>query len=106
MNTKLFTLAATGVAGITLGLGVGVAAAQGGPSDDRTPPAVADVGSMDAMHEMMRGQMPAELADACDEMHASMPADMASMGPGHMNGAGGMNSAGGMSNGQHQAHHK
>lgn len=106
MNTKLLTLAATGVAGITLGLGVGVAAAQGGPGDDRTPPAVADLGSMDAMHEMMRDHMPAELADACDEMHASMPDDMASMHNGHMNGVGGMNGAGGMANGQHQAHHK
>ena len=106
MNTKLLTLAATGVAGITLGLGVGVAAAQGGPGDDRTPPPVADVGSMDEMHAMMRDQMPAELADACNEMHASMPAGMASMHNGLMNGAGGMNGAGDMSNGQHQAHHK
>ena len=100
MNTKLLTLAATGVAGITLGLGVGVAAGQADPGDDLTPPAVADAGSMDEMHEMMRGQMPAEFVAACDEMHASMPADMASMETGHMNGAGGM------SNGQHQAHHE
>ncbi|HSP27289.1 MAG TPA: hypothetical protein VLN74_01985 [Ilumatobacteraceae bacterium] len=103
MNTKLLTLAATGVAGITLGLGVGVAASQADPADGRTPPAVADVGSMDEMHESMRDQMPDEYAAACDEMHASMPADMGSM-PGDMPGA--MNGAGGMSSGQHQAHHK
>ena len=114
MNTKLLTLAATGVAGITLGLGVGVAASQADPADDRTPPA-ADVGSMDEMHQSMRDQMPAEYAAACDEMHASMPGDMASMPgdmpsdmPGGMSGgmSGGMNGAGGMSSGQHQAHHK
>lgn len=101
MNRQLLTLAATGVAGITLGLGVGVAAAQGDPAGDPTPPATAaEVETMDDMHERMRDQMPAELAEACDDMHESMPAGMASRSAGHMNGAAGM------SNGQHQAHHK
>ena len=109
MNTKLITLVATGFAGLTLGLGVGVAAAQ--PDTDDSPTTTpADVGSMDEMHAAMRDQMPPELAARCDEMHASMPADMAAMDPGQMMGGMGqmMGGAGVMDESMpagHAAHH-
>ena len=86
---RVCPIAATGLAGLTLGLGVGVAAAQ--PDTDDSPTTTpADVGSMDEMHAAMRDQMPPELAARCDEMHASMPADMAAMDPGQMMGGAGV----------------
>lgn len=83
MNTKLLTFAATGIAGLTLGLGVGVVAAQPG-DDDSSTTTVNDVDSMDEMHAAMRNLMPAGLADECDEMHDAMSDDMAAMEPGQM----------------------
>lgn len=83
MNTKLLTFAATGLAGITLGLGVGVAAAQQG-GDDSSTSTSGNVASMDEMHDAMRDQMPADLADECDAMHDAMPAEMAAMDPDQM----------------------
>lgn len=74
MPHKLLTLAATGLVGLALGAGVGVAAAQGptpAPSGDPT------VAWMDDMHDAMRDQMPADLAEQCDELHGSMPDQMA-----------------------------
>lgn len=112
MNTKLLTLAATGLAGVTIGLGVGVAAAQ--PDDDLSTTTSADIGSMDEMHAAMRDQMPPELAEQCDEMHAAMPDDMAAMEPGRMMGRmmdgmgdmmGGRGVMGGSMPADHDAHH-
>ena len=69
--TKIRTLAATGLVGLVLGAGVGVAAAgQDDPGPMRDRPG--DVTSMDEMHATMTDQMPAELAEQCDEMHATM----------------------------------
>lgn len=108
MNTKLLTFAATGLAGLTLGLGVGVTAAQ--PDDGGSATTPVDVGSMDEMHAAMRDQMPAELAEQCDEMHASMPDDMAAMDPGQMGQMmgdmmGGRGVIGGSMPADHVAHH-
>lgn len=57
---------------------------------------------MDEMHARMRDQMPSELAQ-CDEMHASMPADMAAMDSDQMMGGAGVMD-GSMPTG-HAAHH-
>lgn len=102
MRTKLLTLAATGVAALALGTGIGSAAAQSDGRDATRPPVTApstELDSMDEMHAAMRDQMPAELAAQCDEMHASMPDEMRSMEPGAM----GSMMAG--SGGQHVQHH-
>lgn len=82
MRTKLLTLAAA-VAGLALGAGVGVAAAQDGGNDARpsVTTAAAELDSMDQLHAVMRDQLPAELTAQCDEMHAAMPDDMRSMDP-------------------------
>lgn len=106
MESKLLTFAATGLAGITLGLGVGVAAAQPG-ADDAPTGTVGDVGSMDEMHDAMSDQMPAGLADECDEMHDAMPADMAAMDPDQMMGGMGqmMGGAGMTGTAGHAGHH-
>lgn len=87
---KILTLTATGLAGIVLGAGFGVAAADDTPpAPTERPDAAApmamdsmdmdsmgmgsmDLASMDAMHGSMRDQMPAAMADRCDEMHAVM----------------------------------
>lgn len=69
--SKTLTLAATGLAGLVLGAGIGVAAA----GQDGTSPArdrVETVTSMDEMHAAMVETMPAELAEQCNEMHAAM----------------------------------
>ena len=73
--SKILTLAATGLAGLVLGAGIGVAAA----GQDNTPPGperVDAVTSMDDMHAAMVETMPAELAEQCNEMHAAMADDM------------------------------
>jgi Spy/CpxP family protein refolding chaperone len=71
--SKILTLTATGVAGLVLGAGIGVAAAA---TDQGNRPAgaerVQDVSSMDEMHDAMRDQMPADLVEQCDQMHAAM----------------------------------
>ena len=93
---KLLTLAATGLVGLVLGAGIGVAAAdQDGPT--RMPAPFSDMSSMDEMHATMSEQMPAELAEQCDEMHADMGSTMGSMS----SMMGGMGA--GMSD--HEAHH-
>lgn len=57
--SKILTLAATGVAGLALGAGIGVAAA--GQGTDPAPPAPTfDIASMDEMHATMRDQLPPE----------------------------------------------
>lgn len=114
MRTKLLSLAATGVAGLVLGAGVGVAAQD--RNDDAQPPATAqtdEFDSMDQMHAAMRDQMPAGLAAQCDEMHAAMPEGMRSMDPGSMGSmmGGDMGSMmggdmGGAVSDQHSLHHK
>lgn len=68
MRTKLLTIAATGVAGLVLGAGVGIAAAQSDGRDTARPPVAALTSEFDSM----------------DEMHSSMPAEMRSMEPGAM----------------------
>ncbi|HSP02719.1 MAG TPA: hypothetical protein VLR27_04415 [Acidimicrobiales bacterium] len=72
--SKILTLTATGLAGLVLGAGIGVAAA----GQDATPvaPERSAVTSMDEMHAAMVDQMPAELAEQCDEMHAAMSGHM------------------------------
>lgn len=77
--SKILTLAATGVAGLVLGAGIGVAAADQGNRPAAPEPAD-DVSSMDEMHDAMRDQMPAELVEECDQMHDAMgDGDHASM---------------------------
>lgn len=111
MRTKLLALAATGVAGLALGAGVGVAAAQSDGRDTARPPVTTpatELDSMDEMHAAMRDQIPAELAAQCEEMHASMPAEMRSMEPGvmgsMMGGMGDSMGAGSMA-ARHAQHH-
>lgn len=99
--SKILTLAATGFAGLVLGAGVGVAAA----GQDSTPPAAeraADVSSMEEMHALMVDQMPAELAEQCDQMHTTMGhVDHGSM----MGGMGSMTGGMGDLPAQHDLHH-
>jgi hypothetical protein len=97
--SKILTLAATGLAGVVLGAGTGTAAAgDGTPRTAERPPATdmapmdmtsMDMGSMDmgAMHAQMRDQMPAGMAERCDEMHAAMASHMSGNGHGPMSGA-------------------
>lgn len=84
MPTKLLVLAATGVAGLVLGVGAGLGAAALGDGEEAPPPLTApttEFGSMDEMHAAMRARMPAGLAEQCDAMHAAMPEGMRSMDP-------------------------
>jgi hypothetical protein len=88
--SKILTLTATGLAGVVLGAGIGIAAAAGdtGSAHSERPDTTApmdmdsmdmssmDMGSMDDMHASMRDQMPAEMVARCDEMHAAMADDM------------------------------
>ncbi|HAS10593.1 MAG TPA: hypothetical protein DCS55_08780 [Acidimicrobiaceae bacterium] len=100
--SKILTLTATGVAGLVLGAGIGVAAAADQGSRPATPEPAQDVSSMDEMHDAMRDQMPAELVEQCDQMHDAMgDGDHASM-------MGSMGSMGGMGAGMlggHAKHH-
>lgn len=80
MTKKLLTLAATGLAGLVLGAGIGVAAADDPGSGSRVVPPEA----MDEMHDAMRDQLPPELRAQHDEMHASMAGSMGSMDWGSM----------------------
>lgn len=78
--SKTLTLAATGLAGLVLGAGIGVAAAGGGQDSSSSADRVEAVTSMDEMHAAMVDTMPAELAEQCNEMHATMgDGDHASM---------------------------
>ena len=114
--SKILTLAATGLAGIVLGAGIGVAAAGEAPSPPRERSGLTaametcsmdmgsmmgsidmgsmDMGSMDEMHASMRDQMPAEVAEQCDDMHAAMTDRM-----------GGGGRPDGMPPGAHAEHH-
>ena len=103
--SKILTLTATGLAGVVLGAGIGIAAADDTPPAERpgvTAPmdmgsvdmGSMDMGSMDEMHSAMRDQMPAELAEQCDEQLASMA-----------DGMGGGARPEGMSPQEHAQHH-
>ncbi len=74
--SKILTLAATGLAGLVLGAGIGVAAAGQG-ADPATPEPAVDVESMDEVHAAMRGQPPPQLVEQHDQMHAAMGEHMA-----------------------------
>jgi Spy/CpxP family protein refolding chaperone len=100
MRTKWIVLTAL-VAGALL-VGAGFAMAR----QHRSTGVGWDAGDMVAMHQAMQGmhaQMPAELREQCDAMHAQMGQMMEQMGGGMMGGTssgGGMMSGGGMA-----AHH-
>ncbi len=77
--SKILTLTATGLAGVVLGAGMGIAAAGDPPSPRQERPAATapmdmgsmdmgsmDMGSMDEMHASMRDQMPAGMVEQCD----------------------------------------
>lgn len=108
--SKTLTLAATGLAGLVLGAGIGVAAAAG---QDNTPPAperVDAVTSMDDMHAAMVETMPAELVEQCNEMHAAMAdhmgdGDHASMMESMGSMMDGMDATTGQMPADHDAHH-
>lgn len=78
--SKILTLTATGLAGVVLGAGIGIAAAGDTPAPPTDRPVVTDLmdmgsmdmRSMDEMHASMRDQMPAGMAEQHDEMHAAM----------------------------------
>tara|TARA_R100000306_G_scaffold7033_1_gene9374 strand:- start:218 stop:556 length:339 start_codon:yes stop_codon:yes gene_type:complete len=83
--SKILTLTATGLAGVVLGTGIGIAAAGDTPAPPTDRPVVTapmdmgamdmgamDMSSMDEMHASMRDQMPAEMVEQHDEMHAAM----------------------------------
>lgn len=91
MRTKPLITVVAALGGLVLGAGIGAAAAQSPASVAQTPsapevsvpPPEMHQGEMhredmhrgmDEMHEAMRSHLPAELADECDEMHASMGA--------------------------------
>jgi hypothetical protein len=73
--SKILTFAATGLVGVVLGAGIGVAAA-GQDSDPATTERSAIIESMDEMHASMRAEMPTELVEECDQMHATMAEHM------------------------------
>ena len=54
----------------------------------------------------MRDQMPEDLAAQCDEMHASMPAEMRLMSPESMDSMMGEGARGAGIPGQHAQHHR
>ncbi len=81
--SKILTLTATGVAGLVLGAGIGIAAAAADQGNrPAAPERVQDVSSMDEMHDAMRDQMPADLVEQCDQMHAAMADGHAEHHPG------------------------
>ena len=107
--SKTLTLAATGLAGLVLGAGIGVAAA-GQDSTSPAPHPVETVTSMDEMHATMVETMPAELAEQCNEMHAAMADDMgdgdhASMMESMSSMMDGMDATTGQMPADHDAHH-
>lgn len=71
MNKKRL-IAAGGVVVAALAFGTGLAVAQtgSGGAPSRTP--VTTTVDHDAIHQQMRSQMPADLQQQCDEMHAQM----------------------------------
>lgn len=101
MPKRFATFALTGLIGLTLGAGIGVAAAQTG-YDPPPPPevikAMPEAAQMDAMHDAMVEQMPPALVEQCDEMHQTM---------GGVMGRGQMESMmGGPAGDQHRSHHR
>jgi hypothetical protein len=112
--SKTLTLAATGLAGLVLGAGIGVAAASEDATPTRPERATA-VTSMDEMHAAMVDTMPAKLAEQCNDMHtamadhmgdgdhASMMEAMSSMMGGSM--MDGMDATTGQMPADHDAHH-
>lgn len=103
--SKILTLAATGLAGLVLGAGIGVASA--GQGSDPAPEPTVDVESMDQMHAAMRDQMPPELVEHCDEMHAAMGEHMNDVDHASTMGSMGstMSGAGAGMFGNHAEHH-
>jgi hypothetical protein len=99
---KRFALSAlTGLVGLALGAGIGVAAAQAGTDSPPRAEATAtmpDGTQMDAMHDAMREHMPGALAEHCDEMHGSMGGVIE---PGQMNSM-----MSGFTGDQHRSHHR
>jgi hypothetical protein len=69
MRIKLLAAAAAGITALALGAGIGMAAAQ---DSDPVPGGPGGFGTMAEMHASMRDRMPDDVAQACDEMHASM----------------------------------
>lgn len=107
--SKTLTLAATGLAGLVLGAGIGMAAA-GQDSTTQSPDRVDAVSSMDDMHAAMAEAMPAELAEQCNEMHAAMAdhmgdGDHASMMESMDSVMDGMDVTGGELPADHDEHH-
>jgi hypothetical protein len=72
MMKRPVALVLSGLIGLVLGAGIGVAAAQAPTSAD----GASERAEMSLMHEEMRDQMPSWLADECDEMHAGMAGTM------------------------------
>lgn len=60
---------------------------------------------MDEVHAAMRDQMPAELVEQCDEMHAAMSGHMADIDFGSMMASMGSTMGGADTFGGHAAHH-
>lgn len=104
--SKILTLAATGVAGLVLGAGIGIAAAGQG-TEPAPPTPTFDVESMDQMHAAMRDQLPPELAEQHDQMHAAMGEHMGDVDFDSMMGSMGstMGGFGADMFGGHAAHH-
>ncbi len=75
-------IAAGAVAALTLGVGAGFAAAQTDPTTTTTPAVGApgmQTSDMNGMHAQMRSNMPDDMQDQCDTMHASMQGQMSTM---------------------------
>ena len=69
--SKILTFAATGLVGLVLGAGIGAAAADQDSSPPTSEPETVSW-SMEDMHATMVEQMPTEVREQCDAMHASM----------------------------------
>ena len=102
--SKILTLAATGLAGLVLGAGIGIAGA--GQGTDPSPPLTVDLESMEEMHAAMRDLLPPDLAEQHDEMHATMGEHMADVDHGSMIGSMGttMGGFGAAMSGNHTEH--
>ena len=99
--SKTLTLAATGMVGLVLGAGIGAAAA-GQTDTPATPERSEPVTAMDDMHAAMVDDMPAELAEQCDQMHADMDEHMGDADHASMMGDTGTSGAAPT---DHDAHH-
>jgi hypothetical protein len=100
MPKRFATLALTGLIGLAAGAGIGVAAAETGRGELRPNESapMLDQAAMDTMHDAMRDQMPADLAQQCDDMHRIMGDEM---DPGQMGSM-----MGGPTVDQHRTHHR